>query len=80
MRKLFYVRLGFRQQTEKLEFGELTTHAVILSERSESKDLRTCFVLCSGKMRRSFDFALRASLRMTTSVQIPIYQAAAQNR
>ena len=41
MRKLFYVRHGFRQQTEKLEFGELTTHAVILSERSESKDLRT---------------------------------------
>ena len=61
-----------RRLAAKFQFGELTTHAVILSERSESKDLRTCFVLSSGKMRRSFDFALRASLRMTTSVQIPI--------
>ena len=36
-----YVRMGFMQQLEKLEFGGLSTHAVILSERSESKDLST---------------------------------------
>ena len=29
------------QESDKLEFGGLSTHAVILSERSESKDLST---------------------------------------
>ena len=29
------------RQEEKVEFGEVSTHAVILSERSESKDLPT---------------------------------------
>ena len=38
---------------------------VILRERSESKDLRILILLSSGSMRRSFDFALRAPLRMT---------------
>ena len=38
---------------------------VILSERSESKDLRTCHLLRRHLMRRSFDFGLRPSLRMT---------------
>ena len=49
----------------------ICTPIVILSERSESKDLRTYFVQCSGKMRRSFDYALRASLRMTGEGEKP---------
>ena len=39
---------------------------VILSEQSESKDLRTDYSFAVNKMRRSFDSALRAPLRMTT--------------
>ena len=42
---------------EKLKYTEFSTHAVILSERSESKDLRTSFSLCSYPVQRSFDFA-----------------------
>ena len=38
-----FVLIGFTQPLDKLEF----VHVVILSERSESKDLRTCFVQCS---------------------------------
>ena len=38
---------------------------VILSEQSESKDLRTCHLHRSLRVRRSFDFGLRPSLRMT---------------
>ena len=38
--------------------------AVILSERSESKDLRTCCFAVVKKVRRFFDFA-DAPLRMT---------------
>ena len=57
---------------EKLEFGELTTHAVILSEArsAKSKDLRIYLLHGRKRVRRSFD-SLR-SLRMTTEVQIPI--------
>ena len=36
-----FVLIGFTQPLDKLEFGEFSTHAVILSERSESKDLPT---------------------------------------
>ena len=39
--------------------------AVILSEQSESKDLRTDFLLAHNEMRRSLDSALRAPLGMT---------------
>ena len=42
-----------------------STQFVILSEQSESKDLRTCHMLRSHSVRRSFDFGLRPSLRMT---------------
>ena len=38
---------------------------VILSDRRESKDLRTDLTANVIKMRRFFDFALRAPLRMT---------------
>ena len=38
---------------------------VILSEQSESKDLRTYRLRRSHSVRRSFDFGLRPSLRMT---------------
>ena len=38
---------------------------VILSEQSESKDLRTCHLHRRFRVRRSFDFGLRPSLRMT---------------
>ena len=38
---------------------------VILSEQSESKDLRTYRLRKSHSVRRSFDFGLRPSLRMT---------------
>ena len=38
---------------------------VILSERSESKDLRTCRLHRRFRQRRSFDFGLCPSLRMT---------------
>ena len=39
---------------------------VILSEQSESKDLRTNPMLCMSMVRRAFDFVLRPSLRMTS--------------
>ena len=38
---------------------------VILSERSESKDLRTVVVFAVNSVRRSFDSGLRPPLRMT---------------
>ena len=38
---------------------------VILSERSESKDLRTDGRFAVNLVRRSFDFGLRPALRMT---------------
>ena len=40
-------------------------HDVILSERSESKNLRTCRLLSRNSVRRSFGFGLCPSLRMT---------------
>ena len=39
--------------------------SVILSEHSESKDLRRNHLHCSPPVRRSFGFGLRPSLRMT---------------
>ena len=67
--KLYIV---LRQQTDKLEFGELTTHTVILSEArsAKSKNLRTYQLHCTKQVRRSFDSL--HSLRMTTGVQIVI--------
>ena len=52
--KLYIV---LRQQTDKLEFGELTTHTVILSEArsAKSKNLRTYQLHCTKQVRRSFD-------------------------
>ena len=38
---------------------------VILSERSESKDLRTVVIFAVNSVRRSFDSELRPPLRMT---------------
>ena len=38
---------------------------VILSERSESKDLRTNDTIAAESVRGSFDFGLRPPLRMT---------------
>ena len=52
----------------KLQFTIQSADSVILSERSESKDLRTKSLQKVSIMRRFFDFALRASLRMTFSV------------
>ena len=43
-----------------------TNNAVILSERSESKDLGISFSTYVNSVRRSFDFVLRTPLRMTT--------------
>ena len=43
---------------------------VILSDRRESKDLRTNFSANVPKVRRSFDFGLRPSLRMTGGVVV----------
>ena len=76
MRKLFYVCLSFRQQTEKLEFCELSTRAVILSKArsAKSKNLRIYPLHGRNQVRRSFD-SLR-SLRMTTGVQNPIFVTA----
>ena len=42
-----------------------STQLVILSERSESKNLRIYETLVLKSVRRSFDFGLRPSLRMT---------------
>ena len=41
---------------------------VILSERSESKDLRIYGIFAVKLVRRSFDFGLRPPLRMTAVV------------
>ena len=43
--------------------------SVILSEQSESKNLRICRLLCNHSVRRSFGFGLRPSLRMTNHPQ-----------
>ena len=51
-----------------MKFIAQSSRSVILSERSESKDLRIEYLQSSFKMCRFFDFALRASLRMTRSV------------
>ena len=45
--------------------GRPQSQPVILSERSESKDLRTYRLRKSHSVRRSFDFGLRPSLRRT---------------
>ena len=68
---------GFTLPRDKLEFGELSPHAVILSEArsAKSKDLRIYPLHGTNQVRRSFD-SLR-SLRMTTGVQIPIFLSAA---
>ena len=52
--KLYIV---LRQQTDKLKFGELTTHTVILSEArsAKSKNLRTYLLHGTNQVRRSFD-------------------------
>ena len=52
----------------KLSFTAVkaTNNAVILSERSESKDLGISFSTYVNSVRRSFDFVLRTPLRMTT--------------
>ena len=43
---------------------------VILSERSESKDLGTDFTAMVIVVRRSFDYGLRPPLRMTDYISI----------
>ena len=50
---------GFRWITQP------ATPAVILSDRRESKDLRTSGTFAVKSVRRSFDFGLRPPLRMT---------------
>ena len=53
------------QKRYKLVIYRSVSHnVVILSERSESKDLRTYYELCINAMRRFFDSA-GAPLRMT---------------
>ena len=49
-----------------------STCSVILSEQSESKDLRTFRFASRHSVRRSFDFGLRPSLRMTNGAAAPI--------
>ena len=50
---------------EQFRFGALfvqaTNNVVILSERSESKDLRTIILLSTHLVRRSFDYGLSPS-------------------
>ena len=48
-----------------------STRSVILSEQSESKDLRTFRFASRHSVRRSFDFGLRPSLRMTSCAAAP---------
>ena len=53
-----------------------SNRSVILSDRRESKDLRTNFTANIPEVRRSFDFGLRPSLRMTklqNTLNIPQY-------
>ena len=57
---------GLRSQAVKTHNQKETRAAVILSERSESKDLGTNLTANINEMRRSFDFA-GAPLRMTTA-------------
>ncbi len=46
------------------------TKSVILSEQSESKDLRTTGTATHKSVRRSFAFGLRPALRMTCVLRI----------
>ena len=48
-----------------------STRFVILSEQSEAKDLRTFRFASRHSVRRSFDFGLRPSLRMTSGAAAP---------
>ena len=72
-----FLYIGLTQQTGKLEFGELTTRSVILSEAhsAKPKNLRTYPLHSKPQVGRSFDSL--CSLRMTTGVKIPIYIRAA---
>ena len=58
-RKIYVYKLSFTA-------AKATNNAVILSERSESKDLGILFSTHVNSVRRSFDFVLRTPLRMTT--------------
>ena len=57
--------MGIRSNCNLAYRRKATQAAVILSERSESKDLRTDFLLARNEMRRSLDSALCAPLGMT---------------
>ena len=48
-----------------------STCSVILREQRESKDLRTFRSASRHSVRRSFDFGLRPSLRMTNGAAAP---------
>ena len=54
-----------RQRNETVKPVQAAYKSVILSERSESKDLRKESLLSSAIVRRSFDSVLRTPLRMT---------------
>ena len=51
--------------TVKFQFDGQSPDVVILSERSESKDLCTNFIANEEQTRRFFDSVLRTPLRMT---------------
>ena len=58
-------RFGNVTAIVKFQFDGQSPDVVILSERSESKDLCTNFIANEEQTRRFFDSVLRTPLRMT---------------